>query len=123
MKIAGTGHRPNKLGGYGEEVREKLVRTAEVWLMAHPEVDEVISDIEGNVTDTQANVAALEETAAELDERLSTMAESAETFDTFLNTLRDLLVELQGLPPTPTATATPDAPPRARHGRRRRTWG
>lgn len=43
MKIAGTGHRPNKLGGYGEEVREKLVRTAEVWLMAHPEVDEVIS--------------------------------------------------------------------------------
>ena len=74
------------------------------------EMDEVVSAIEGNVTDTQANVSALEETAAELDERLSTVAESAETFDTFLDALRDLLVDLQGLPPTPTATATVPSP-------------
>ena len=74
------------------------------------QMDEVISDIEGNVTDTQVDLSTLEATAAELDERLSTVAESAETFDTFLDTLRDLLVDLQGLPPTPTATPTLPSP-------------
>ena len=32
MIICGTGHRPNKLGGYGQEVTDKLVHTAAVWL-------------------------------------------------------------------------------------------
>lgn len=32
MIVCGTGHRPNKLGGYGQEVTEKLVRIAVLWL-------------------------------------------------------------------------------------------
>lgn len=32
MIIAGTGHRPDKLGGYGEDVMERLVHVAAVWL-------------------------------------------------------------------------------------------
>lgn len=32
MIICGTGHRPDKLGGYGDEVASRLVSVAEVWL-------------------------------------------------------------------------------------------
>lgn len=31
--VCGTGHRPDKLGGYGEKVTGNLVRTAYEWLM------------------------------------------------------------------------------------------
>lgn len=34
--IAGTGHRPNKLGGYGQEVFDKLVGVAEAYLKENP---------------------------------------------------------------------------------------
>jgi hypothetical protein len=58
----------------------------------------------------EANVAALEEITQELDERLANVAAAAETFDTFLNGLRDLLVDLQGMPvPTRTPYATAEA--------------
>ena len=32
MIVAGTGHRPDKLGGYGHDVRMKLVAVAREWL-------------------------------------------------------------------------------------------
>lgn len=35
MIICGTGHRPNKLGGYGEAAHEKLVRVALAYLGSH----------------------------------------------------------------------------------------
>ena len=35
MIVAATGHRPDKLGGYGEEVFEKLVQLAMGFLEAH----------------------------------------------------------------------------------------
>lgn len=42
MIICGTGHRPDKLGGYGKEVTAKLILLASDWLIAH-QPDEVIS--------------------------------------------------------------------------------
>lgn len=35
MIIAGTGHRPNKLGGYSQSAQNKLVKIAEDWLIEH----------------------------------------------------------------------------------------
>ncbi len=43
MIIAGSGHRPGKLGGYSKKARDLLVKIAEDWLKVHPEVDTVIS--------------------------------------------------------------------------------
>ncbi len=43
MIIAGTGHRPDKLGGYSDEVYDKLVAFAEKQLLKFPQVDMVIS--------------------------------------------------------------------------------
>lgn len=42
MIVAGTGHRPDKLGGYGYEVRENLNSVAMDWLVEN-KVDKVIS--------------------------------------------------------------------------------
>ena len=53
----------------------------------------------GDVTD-------LQDTTAVLGERINTVAVAAETFDTFLAGLRDLLVELEGTPPPMTTTLT-----------------
>ncbi len=58
------------------------------------------------MTALEVDTAALEEAATELDERLTLVAEAAENFNAFLNSLRDLLIDSQGLPPAPTATAT-----------------
>lgn len=35
MVVSGTGHRPNKLGGYNNEAYLKLVRVAEDWIREH----------------------------------------------------------------------------------------
>jgi uncharacterized phage-like protein YoqJ len=43
MRIAGTGHRPNKLGGYTEQAFNRLVQILKKWLADHPEVDEVVT--------------------------------------------------------------------------------
>ena len=42
MIVAGTGHRPNKLGGYGHAARAKLVNVATAWLLEQ-KPDKVIS--------------------------------------------------------------------------------
>lgn len=46
MIVAATGHRPNKLGGYGEETKAKLYQLASNWFAAHPDIDSVISGME-----------------------------------------------------------------------------
>ena len=94
------------------------------------QIKNLITDIErvGDLTEDLAEAAqkknelqtAFSQMAIdELDERLTSVAAAAETFDTFLNSLRDLLFDLQGPPPTPmptatttiTATASPSATP------------
>lgn len=42
MIIAGTGHRPDKLGGYDPEVLKKLVNFADAWVKEH-RPDKIIS--------------------------------------------------------------------------------
>lgn len=42
MIICGTGHRPNKLGGYGDEVYIRLVKTAEWGLASMPNRPEAV---------------------------------------------------------------------------------
>ncbi|MCI0398710.1 MAG: helix-hairpin-helix domain-containing protein [Chloroflexi bacterium] len=59
------------------------------------------------LNETQTDVSGLEETAEALDERITSLAAAADTFNTFLNSLRDLLFELQGPPPATTPAATP----------------
>jgi uncharacterized phage-like protein YoqJ len=46
MIICGTGHRPDKLGGYGEEVHERIITLATHWLVDNikdPDKDRVVS--------------------------------------------------------------------------------
>ena len=43
MIICGTGHRPNKLGGYDDATHIRLVELASKWLAEHPEATTVIS--------------------------------------------------------------------------------
>lgn len=43
MVVAGTGHRPDKLGGYTEDVHEKLVELAMGFLRANPDIDHVVA--------------------------------------------------------------------------------
>ncbi len=75
-------------------------------------VDQSLQSLERSLANTQGSVAELEKVTEALDERLTTVAAAAETFDTFLNGLRDLLIDLQGTPVptmTPYADKTPDA--------------
>lgn len=58
---------------------------------------------------TQVEVVALAETAQQLEAEIETVNVAAETFNTFLDRLRDLLVNLQG--ETTLEEAAPDAEP------------
>ncbi len=82
-------------------------------------LDQSVQSMNRALEGTQEDVTKLAGTAVELDEKLTSVAAAAETFDAFLEGLRNLLVDLQGLPaptmtpyvtPTPktTLTATPD---------------
>lgn len=82
-------------------------------------LDQSVQTMGRMLENTQEDVAQLAETAVELDERLTSVAAAAETFAAFLEGLRNLLVDLQGVPvptmtpyvtPTPkiTLTATPE---------------
>ena len=72
-----------------------------------------MTTIEADVDGLRATGVALQDEIADAEERLDNVAESAENFDAFLNGLRDLVVDFQGVPPTatPTATATPSPSP------------
>ncbi|WP_372395190.1 SLOG family protein (plasmid) [Azospirillum sp. HJ39] len=43
MIVAGTGHRPQKLGGFGRATQARLLMLASCWLTARPDVTRVIS--------------------------------------------------------------------------------
>ena len=43
MTVAGTGHRPQKLGGFGDDIFNRLVYIVEDWLDTNPKYDIVIS--------------------------------------------------------------------------------
>lgn len=77
------------------------------------QTEQMLSDTQEELTAAQVNISALEEATDALDDRLTTVAVAAENFDTFLNSLRDLLLDLQGPPPSPTATRTPTSTPAA----------
>jgi competence ComEA-like helix-hairpin-helix protein len=71
-----------------------------------------LTSLGSELSAAQTDIGALYEASEELDERLTGVAAAADTFNTFLNSLRDLLFDLQGPPPvvTPTVTITPTAP-------------
>ena len=75
-------------------------------------VQENVTTLQTDVTILESDTAELEETTTNLDDRLSTAVKSAENFDLFLNGLRDMLIDLQGLPATQTPKATTPATPR-----------
>lgn len=62
----------------------------------------------------QTSVDALQGDTEQLSERLDGVAQAANNFDVFLDGMRDLLITLQGLPPsaTPTPTSTLTTTPR-----------
>ncbi len=64
---------------------------------------------ESDIAQLSADTAALETASEQFEERLTFVAESAENFDLFLDNLRDMLIVIQGLPPTLTPTITPTA--------------
>ncbi len=43
MIICGTGHRPDKLGGYGDDIKNKLQNLATGWLISNKNINGVIS--------------------------------------------------------------------------------
>ncbi|MFO7536758.1 MAG: helix-hairpin-helix domain-containing protein [Chloroflexota bacterium] len=68
-----------------------------------------LASLDGELSQAQRDIGSLYETSETLDERLAGVAAAADTFNIFLDGLRDLLFDLQGPPPvvTPTATITP----------------
>lgn len=70
-----------------------------------------INDLAIKMQQTEASIAELEAMTDALDERLTTVAAAAETFDAFLDGLRDLLIELDGgaVPEEAEVEATPEA--------------
>lgn len=71
------------------------------------EVEELADDLEDLETGIVPAVVTLEARTAAQATRLSGIAAAAASFDTFLTSMRDLLIDLQGLPPTPTGTPSP----------------
>jgi competence ComEA-like helix-hairpin-helix protein len=71
-----------------------------------------LTNLGGELSAAQTDINTLYDTSEELDERLTGVAAAADTFNTFLSGLRDLLFDLQGPPAvvTPTATITPTVP-------------
>ncbi len=106
----------NKISDQLDQIDENLsVIATRVGTMAEAqnETDTAVTEMQAVLEQTTADVETLQETTADLDERLTNVAAAAETFDTFLNGLRDLLLELNPptVTPTPTATATATTPP------------
>jgi competence ComEA-like helix-hairpin-helix protein len=71
-----------------------------------------LTSLDGQLSAAQSDIGTLYDTSEQLDERLTGVAAAADTFNTFLDGLRDLLFDLQGPPPviTPTVTITATVP-------------
>jgi competence ComEA-like helix-hairpin-helix protein len=69
------------------------------------------SEVQALQEELETSVDALQGDTEQLSERLDGVAQAADNFDVFLDSMRDLLITLQGLPPsatpTPTLTRTP----------------
>jgi competence ComEA-like helix-hairpin-helix protein len=76
------------------------------------QTDTAVNNLDSGLSQAQTDINSLYDTSEALDERLTGVAAAADTFNTFLNGLRDLLFDLQGppAPVTPTATLTPTLP-------------
>ena len=70
------------------------------------DIESDIEEVNSTLAELKSEVVALEEETTVLDQRLGVLADSAENFDKFLDGMRDLLLTLQGPPPTVTGTAT-----------------
>jgi uncharacterized protein YoxC len=95
----------NQLNSLEAQLAALATRTDEL-TQQQAEADSSLSDVQRAITRIQTDIAQLDETADQLDERITTVAAAAETFNTFLDGMRDLLFKLQGPPPTPVPTAT-----------------
>lgn len=67
-----------------------------------------LTNLDGKLSAAQSDIGTLYDTSEQLDERLTGVAAAADTFNTFLDGLRNLLFDLQGPPAvvTPTITVT-----------------
>jgi TolA-binding protein len=69
--------------------------------------DASLANLQQTIMTIEREINTLETVTENLDEQLASVAAAAETFDAFLDSLRDLLFDLQGPPPTPSPTALP----------------
>ena len=76
------------------------------------ETNNNITSLGSDVSQAQTDIGTLYDTSQALDERLVNVAAAADTFNTFLDGLRDLLFDLQGPPAaiTPTTSITTTSP-------------
>ena len=76
-------------------------------------VEQSVDGIETAVDQAQTEIDALGDRAEQLSAEVAAVRAASERFDTFLDGLRDLLLEFQGPPPapTPTPSATPTSRP------------
>lgn len=79
--------------------------------------DRTIADLQQEISGVERDMSRLEDATVEFEERLASVSAAAETFEAFLDRLRDLLFDFQGPPPTPiptpTTTKTPSPVPTA----------
>ena len=70
-------------------------------------VEQSVGGLETAIDDAQRESDTLSDRADQLSADVAAVRAAAERFDTFLDGLRDLLLEFQGAPPTATPTPTP----------------
>lgn len=85
-----------------------VARVQERMATAQFSTSQDVRDLEADLVPA---VATLDAQNAIQATRLSSVAAAAVNFNTFLDNLRDLLIDLQGLPATATATVTPSPTP------------
>jgi competence ComEA-like helix-hairpin-helix protein len=88
------------------DVTTTAAETAE----SQADTEEALGEIYQDLASVEQDLSRLENATDAFEERLTTVALAAQTFESFLNRLRDLLIDIQGPPPTavpsPTATNT-----------------
>jgi len=93
------------------EVTTRAQETAE----KQADAEQTLSVIQEDLSVVEGDISRLESANDVFEERLAGVTAAAETFEAFLDRLRDLLFDFQGPPPTPvpspTATMTPSPTP------------
>lgn len=75
------------------------------------QLDDSLASVEQTVGRYEQDIQALETTTHDIGERLDSVAAAAQNFDTFLDSMRDLLFELRGPPPTEEPVTEPAGSP------------